>query len=99
MCFGFYILFDSFILEINIYPNKNILKCYSTSGQPYIKCNTDLLNDSIYLYYITDTKSFSPIPSNNKLYKYQTAKQVPIYRKIHIDNLFNKLKELHVKIN
>lgn len=90
---------DQWIALISVFTNKNILKGYSTSGQPYIKCNTDLLNDSIYLYYITDTKSFSPIPSNNKLYKYQTAKQVPIFRKIHIDNLLNKLKELHVKIN
>jgi hypothetical protein len=89
---------EQWLALISIFNNKNIIKGYSTSGKPYIKCNHDLLNDSVYLYYITDTKSFSPIPSNNKLYKYQSAKQVPIYKKIYIDNIFNKLKELHVKI-
>ena len=45
------------IALISAFNNKNISKGYSTNGQPYIKCNSDLLNDSIYLYYITDTKS------------------------------------------
>jgi hypothetical protein len=56
------------------------------------------LNTSIYLYYITDTKTFSPIPTKNKLYKYQSAKQITIYKKVLINNIYEKLKELNINI-
>jgi nicotinamide mononucleotide adenylyltransferase len=89
---------DQWIALISALSNKNISKGYSSSGQPYVKCNPSILNTSIYLYYITDTKSFSPIPTKNKLYKYQSAKQITIYKKVLINNIYEKLKELKINI-
>jgi hypothetical protein len=89
---------DQWIALISALSEKQISKGFSSSGYPYVKCNNSILNIPIYLYYITDTKSFAPIPSKNKLYKYQTAKQIQYYKKILINNLFNKLKELNIKI-
>jgi len=89
---------DQWIALISALSNNNISKGYSSSGQPYIKCNPSILNIPIYLYLITDTKSFSPIPTKNKLYKYQSAKQLTIDKKVLIDNIYNKLKELKINI-
>jgi len=89
---------DQWIALISALSNNNISKGYSSSGQPYIKCNPSILNIPIYLYLITDTKSFSPIPTKNKLYKYQSAKQITIDKKVLIDNIHNKLKELKINI-
>ena len=89
---------DQWIALISALSNNNISKGYSSSGQPYVKCNPSILNIPIYLYLITDTKSFSPIPSKNKLYKYQSAKQITINKKILIDNIHDKLKELKINI-
>jgi nicotinamide mononucleotide adenylyltransferase len=89
---------DQWIALISALSNKNISKGYSSSGQPYVKCNPSILNTSIYLYYITDTKTFSPIPTKNKLYKYQSAKQITIYKKVLINNIHEKLKELNINI-
>jgi hypothetical protein len=89
---------DQWIALISALSNNNISKGYSSSGQPYVKCNPSILNIPIYLYLITDTKSFSPIPSKNKLYKYQSAKQITIDKKIFIDNIYDKLKELKINI-
>ena len=89
---------DQWIALISALSNNNISKGYSSSGQPYVKCNPSILNIPIYLYLITDTKSFSPIPTKNKLYKYQSAKQLTIDKKILIDNIYNKLKELKINI-
>lgn len=89
---------DQWISLVSALSNKNISKGYSSSGQPYIKCNLSILNTSIYLYFITDTKTFSPIPSQNKLYKYQSAKQITIYKKVLINNIYDKLKELKINI-
>ena len=89
---------DQWIALISALSNNNISKGYSSSGQPYVKCNPSILNIPIYLYLITDTKSFSPIPSKNKLYKYQSAKQITINKKILIDNIYDKLKELKINI-
>jgi nicotinamide mononucleotide adenylyltransferase len=89
---------DQWIALISALSNKNISKGYSSSGQPYVKCNNSILNTSIYLYFITDTKTFSPIPSQNKLYKYQSAKQITVYKKVIINNIYDKLKELKINI-
>jgi hypothetical protein len=89
---------DQWIALISALSNKNISKGYSASGQPYVKCNPSILNTSIYLYYITDAKSFSPIPTKNKLYKYQSAKQITVYKKVLINNIHDKLKELNINI-
>jgi nicotinamide mononucleotide adenylyltransferase len=89
---------DQWIALISALSNNNISKGYSSSGQPYVKCNPSILNIPIYLYFITDTKSFSPIPSKNKLYKYQSAKQIIINKKVLIDNIHDKLKELKINI-
>ena len=89
---------DQWIALISALSNNNISKGYSSSGQPYIKCNPSILNIPIYLYLITDTKSFSPIPTKNKLYKYQSAKQITIDKKVLINNIHDKLKELKVII-
>jgi nicotinamide mononucleotide adenylyltransferase len=89
---------DQWIALISALSNNNISKGYSSSGQPYVKCNPSILNIPIYLYLITDTKSFSPIPTKNKLYKYQSAKQITIDKKVLIDNIHDKLKELKVII-
>ena len=89
---------DQWIALISALSNNNISKGYSSSGQPYVKCNPSILNIPIYLYFITDTKSFSPIPSKNKLYKYQSAKQIIINKKVLIDNIHDKLKELKIII-
>ena len=89
---------DQWIALISALSNKNISKGYSSSGQPYVKCNPSILNTSIYLYYITDTISFSPIPTKNKLYKYQSAKQITVYKKVLINNIHYKLKELNINI-
>jgi nicotinamide mononucleotide adenylyltransferase len=89
---------DQWIALISALSNKNISKGYSSSGQPYVKCNPSILNTSIYLYYITDTISFSPIPTKNKLYKYQSAKQIVVYKKVLINNIHEKLKELNINI-
>ena len=89
---------DQWIALISSLSNKNISKGYSSNGQPFINCNPSILNTSIYLYYITDTKTFSPIPSKNKLYKYQSAKQINIFKKVLINNVFDKLKELKINI-
>ena len=89
---------DQWIALISALSNNNISKGYSSSGQPYVKCNPSILNIPIYLYFITDTKSFSPIPSKNKLYKYQSAKQITINKKVLIDNIHDKLKELKIII-
>jgi nicotinamide mononucleotide adenylyltransferase len=89
---------DQWIALISALANNNISKGYSSSGQPYIKCNPSILNIPIYLYLITDTKSFSPIPTKNKLYKYQSAKQITIDKKVLINNIHDKLKELKVII-
>jgi nicotinamide mononucleotide adenylyltransferase len=89
---------DQWISLISALSNKNISKGYSSSGQPYIKCNKSILNTSIYLYYITDTKTFSPIPSKNQLYKYQSAKQITVYKKVLINNIYDKLKDLKINI-
>lgn len=89
---------DQWIALISALSNNNISKGYSSSGQPYVKCNPSILNIPIYLYLITDTKSFSPIPTKNKLYKYQSAKQLTIDKKVLIDNIYNKLKELKINI-
>jgi len=89
---------DQWIALISALSNKNISKGYSSSGQPYVKCNPSILNTSIYLYCITDTKTFSPIPTKNKLYKYQSAKQITIYKKVLINNIYEKLKELNINI-
>ena len=89
---------DQWIALISALSNNNISKGYSSSGQPYVKCNPSILNIPIYLYFITDTKSFSPIPSKNKLYKYQSAKQITINKKVLIDNIHDKLKELKINI-
>jgi nicotinamide mononucleotide adenylyltransferase len=89
---------DQWIALISALSNKNISKGYSSSGQPYVKCNPSILNTSIYLYYITDTISFSPIPTKNKLYKYQSAKQITVYKKVLINNIHDKLKELNINI-
>lgn len=89
---------DQWIALISALSNNNISKGYSSSGQPYVKCNPSILNIPIYLYLITDTKSFSPIPSKNKLYKYQSAKQITIDKKVFIDNIYDKLKELKINI-
>jgi hypothetical protein len=89
---------DQWIALISALSNNNISKGYSSSGQPYVKCNPSILNIPIYLYLITDTKTFSPIPSKNKLYKYQSAKQLTINKKILIDNIYDKLKELKINI-
>jgi nicotinamide mononucleotide adenylyltransferase len=89
---------DQWIALISALSNKNISKGYSSSGQPYVKCNPSILNTSIYLYFITDTISFSPIPTKNKLYKYQSAKQITVYKKVLINNIHDKLKELNINI-
>jgi hypothetical protein len=89
---------DQWIALISALSNNNISKGYSSSGQPYVKCNPSILNIPIYLYLITDTKSFSPIPTKNKLYKYQSAKQITIDKKVLIDNIHDKLKELRIII-
>ena len=89
---------DQWIALISALSNNNISKGYSSSGQPYVKCNPSILKIPIYLYLITDTKSFSPIPSKNKLYKYQSAKQITIDKKVLIDNIHEKLKELKIII-
>lgn len=89
---------DQWIALISALSNNNISKGYTSSGQPYVKCNPSILNTPIYLYLITDTKSFSPIPTKNKLYKYQSAKQLTINKKILIDNIYDKLKELKINI-
>jgi nicotinamide mononucleotide adenylyltransferase len=89
---------DQWIALISALSNKNISKGYTSSGQPYVKCNPSILNTSIYLYFITDPKSFSPIPTKNKLYKYQSAKQITIYKKVLINNIHDKLKELKINI-
>jgi nicotinamide mononucleotide adenylyltransferase len=89
---------DQWIALISALSNNNISKGYSSSGQPYVKCNPSILNIPIYLYLITDTKSFSPIPTKNKLYKYQSAKQITIDKKVLIDNIHDKLKELKINI-
>jgi nicotinamide mononucleotide adenylyltransferase len=89
---------DQWIALISALSNKNISKGYSSSGQQYVKCNPSILNTSIYLYFITDTKTFSPIPTKNKLYKYQSAKQITIYKKVLINNIHEKLKELNINI-
>lgn len=89
---------DQWIALISALSNKNISKGYSSSGQPYVKCNPSILNTSIYLYFITDAISFSPIPTKNKLYKYQSAKQITIYKKVLINNIYDKLKELNINI-
>jgi nicotinamide mononucleotide adenylyltransferase len=89
---------EQWIALISALSNNNISKGYSSSGQPYVKCNPSILNIPIYLYLITDTKSFSPIPSKNKLYKYQSAKQITIDKKILINNIHEKLKELRIII-
>ena len=44
---------DQWIALISALSNKNISKGYSSSGQPYVKCNPTILNTSIYLYFIT----------------------------------------------
>jgi hypothetical protein len=89
---------DQWIALISALSNKNISKGYSSSGQPYVKCNPSILDIPIYLYFITDTESFSPIPTKNKLYKYQSAKQITIYKKVLINNIYEKLKELKINI-
>lgn len=89
---------EQWIALISALSNNNISKGYSSSGQPYVKCNPSILNIPIYLYLITDTKSFSPIPTKNKLYKYQSAKQITIDKKILINNIHEKLKELRIII-
>ena len=89
---------DQWIALISALSNNNISKGYTSSGQPYVKCNPSILNIPIYLYLITDTKSFSPIPTKNKLYKYQSAKQITIDKKVLIDNIHDKLKELKIII-
>lgn len=89
---------DEWVSIISAFNNKNIVKGY-LHNKPFVKVdNINILKQPIYIYLITDTSEFVPIPSKNKIYKYQIAKPIIYSKKITINDTFTKLKEMNVKI-
>lgn len=58
----------------------------------------DKLQNSMYLYVISNTALFTPIFTKNYIYKYETNNPVQIYKKLLIVNVYTKLKEKKIKL-
>jgi hypothetical protein len=56
------------------------------------------LKTSCYLYIINDTSSFVPILTKNYIYKYKTNKPIIFLEKIFIENIYDKLISLNIKL-
>jgi len=79
--------------------NLKIEKGYN-GNKPFININNvDDLNIPINLYVITNTSSFLPIFSKGMIYKYESNIPVDFTQKIQIDNIYDKLLLLKIKIN
>lgn len=76
---------------------NNIKKGY-IHGKPFIKGNTNYLKKPIYLYLVTDTKGFTPLPSKNKIYKYSTTKQIAFSKKTVIYDALKQLENMNIRI-
>ena len=56
------------------------------------------LKTSCYLYVINDTSCFTPIITKNYIYKYKCKKPILFLEKIFIENIYNKLVNMKIKI-
>lgn len=95
---------DDWIAIIAGFKTKSLIKGYEFDNpeKPFVqeidKNGLNILDDSIYLYVITNTLTFTPVITKNYIYKYDTNKQVQIYNKTQILNVKQKLKDIGIKL-
>lgn len=87
---------------ISILKDK-IIKGYDKSKKPYIKeieANIlEKLYDPLYLYYTTDIDSFMPeITNSSEIYKYVSTRPILKFTHILMDNPYDKLIKIKVKM-
>ena len=87
---------------ISILKDK-IIKGYSKSKKPYIEEKEqdvfEKLLEPLYLYYTTDVESFMPeITNSNEIYKYVSTRPINKSTHILIENPFDKLNKIKVKM-
>lgn len=95
---------DDWIAIVAGFKTKSLVKGYESDDpdKPFVqeveKGGLNSLNDSLYLYAITNTISFTPVITKNYIYKYETNKPVQIHEKIQIPNVGQKLKQIGIKL-
>lgn len=89
---------DDWIALVSALNNKNIIKGFTANNKPFVRAKESDLSKELYLYMITDTSGFSPVPSKNKVYKYQSAKQPTFKQKMNIYDVLTKLNEMQIKV-
>lgn len=81
---------------------NDIIKGYK-NDVPYIQENKpnvfEKLKEPLYLFYTSDITSFMPdITKSNSIYKYISTKNISKFTSILLDNPYNKLKQLNIKL-
>jgi hypothetical protein len=93
---------DDWIAIASAIGGKDVTKGYIDDDytKPFIQELTphviEKFHTTIYLYAITNTVLFTPIYTNNYIYKYKTTQTTQIFKSIKVNDAHTKLKELNI---